>query len=74
MEPYSSIYVSADMTISERIKHRQLVEELKSRRARGETNIFIRGNNIIAKSRTNHCSPSNTDPAISATLMESSSS
>ena len=31
MEPYSSIYVSADMTISERIKHRQLVEELKSR-------------------------------------------
>ena len=74
MEPYSSIYVSADMTISERIKHRQLVEELKSRRARGETNIFICGNSIIAKSRTNDRSPSNTDPAISATLMESSSS
>ena len=48
MEPYSSIYVSADMTKSERIMHRQLVEELKSRRARGETNIFIRGNSIIA--------------------------
>ena len=73
MEPYSSIYVSADMTKSERIMHRQLVEELKSRRARGETNIFIRGNSIIAKSRTNNRSPSNTDPTINTTPMESSS-
>ena len=49
-ESYSGIYVSADMTTSERIKHRQLVNELKARRARGEINIIIRGNSIITKS------------------------
>ena len=47
MEPYSDVYVSVDLTKSERIKHKQLVDELKSRRAKGETNIFIRSNSII---------------------------
>ena len=31
MEPYSDVYVSVGMTKSERIKHKQLVDELKSR-------------------------------------------
>ena len=71
-ELYSNIHVSVDMTKSERTKHKQLVDELKSRRARSETNIIIRGNSIITKSRTKNHSPSNTDPTTSATLMESS--
>ena len=33
MEPYSDVYVSVDMTKSEKIKHKQIADELKSRRA-----------------------------------------
>ena len=64
------------MTKSERIKHKQLVDELKSRQAKGETNIFIRSNSIITivtKSRTKTGSPSNTDSTTRVTPMESSS-
>ena len=61
MEPYSNVNVSVDMTKSERIKHKQLVDELKSRQAKGETNIFIHSNSIITKSKTKTRSPSNTD-------------
>ena len=43
-EVYSNIYVLVDMTKSERKKHKELVNELKSQRARGETNIIIHGN------------------------------
>ena len=71
-ESYSGIYVSADMTTSERTKHR-LVNELKARRARGESNIIIRGNSIITKSRINNCSLSDENPTNSETTMESSS-
>ena len=49
-KPYEDIYVSVDKTKAEQAKHKVLVEELKSRRAKGETNIVIRGNNIITKS------------------------
>ena len=73
MEPYSNVYVSVDMTKSERIKHKQLVDELKSRQAKGETNIFIRSNSIITKFRTKTRSSSNTDSATRVSLMESSS-
>ena len=62
-----------DMTTSERIKHRQLVNELKARRARGESNIIIRGNSIITKSRINNHSLSDANPTNSETTMESSS-
>ena len=41
MEPYSDVYVSVEVTKSERIKHKWLIDELKSRRAKGEANIFI---------------------------------
>ena len=73
MEPYSDVYVSLDVTKSERIKHKQLVDELKSRQAKGETNIFIRSNSIITKSRTKTRSPSNTDSTTRVIPMESSS-
>ena len=61
------------MTKSERIKHKQLVDELKSRRAKGEKNIFIRSNSIITKSRTKTHSPSNADSATKVNPTESSS-
>ena len=76
MEPYNNVYVSVYMTKSERIKHKQLVDELKSRRAKGETNIFIHSNSIITiitKPRTKTHSPSNTDSTTKVTPMESSS-
>ena len=41
------------MTKSERIKHKQLIDEFESQRARGETNIIICGNSII----TSYVSP-----------------
>ena len=69
----ANIYVSVDMTKSERTKHKQLVDELKSRRARGETNIIIRGNSIITKPRTKNHLPGNTEPTTSVTSMETSS-
>ena len=48
-KPYEDIYVSIDKTKAEQAKHKLLVEELKSRRANGETNIVIRGDSIIIK-------------------------
>ena len=41
MEPYSNVYVSVDMTKSERIKHKQLVDELKSRRAINTAPVYL---------------------------------
>ena len=73
MEPYSGAYVSVDIIKSERIKHKQLVDELKSRQAKDETNIFICSNSIITKSRTKTRSPSNTASATRVTPMKSSS-
>ena len=35
------------MTKAEQARHKLLVEELKTRRTSGETNIVIRGNSII---------------------------
>ena len=58
MESYNDVYVSVDMTKSERIKHKQLVDELKSRQAKGETNILFV---VITKSWTKAHSTSNTD-------------
>ena len=40
------------MTKAEQARHKLLVEQLKSRRARGETDIIIRGDNIIIRSRS----------------------
>ena len=40
--PYEDIYISTGKTKAEQAKHKLLVEELKARRAKGETNIIIR--------------------------------
>ena len=45
--PYENILLSADMTKAEQAGHKLLVEKLKSRRARGETDIIIRGDSIV---------------------------
>ena len=47
--PYEDIYVSVDRTKAEQAKHKLLVDELKTRRANGETNIIIQGENIITR-------------------------
>lgn len=49
ISPYEEIYISTDKTKAEQAKHKLLVEELKARRAKGEANIIIRGDSIIAK-------------------------
>lgn len=46
---YEDIYMSTDKTKAEQAKHKLLVEELKARRAKGETNIIIHGDSIITK-------------------------
>ena len=40
------------MTKAERIKHRQLVNELKSRQARGESNVIVHNGRIIKTNRS----------------------
>ena len=37
------------MTQSERVKHKALVQELKSRRAKGERDLMIRNGSIIVR-------------------------
>jgi len=46
---YKSVYLSPDRTKFERLKYKKLVEELKERRSKGETNLIIRNNTIIAR-------------------------
>ena len=41
--PYENIFMPADMTKAEQARHKVLVEQLESRRATGETDIFIWG-------------------------------
>ena len=39
------------MTKAEQARHKLLVEQLKSRRARGETDIIIREDSIVTRSK-----------------------
>ena len=48
-DSYKSVYLSPDRTKFERLKYKKLVEELKERRSKGETNLIIRNNAIIAR-------------------------
>ena len=50
--PYENIFVSADITKAEQARHKLLVEQVKSRRARGETDIIIRGDSIVTRSKS----------------------
>ena len=49
--PYENIFVSADITEAEQARHKLLVEQLKSQRARGETDI-IRGDSIVTRAKS----------------------
>ena len=48
-EEYKNVYISADMTKYQRAKHKQLVEELKRRKAANEPNLTIRNGVIVTK-------------------------
>ena len=46
--PYEDVFVCADRTNTEQARHRLLVEQLKSQRVRGETDI-IQGDSIVTR-------------------------
>ena len=48
---YENIFVSADMTKAEQARHKLLVEQLKSSRARGKIDIIIQGDSIVTRSK-----------------------
>jgi len=48
-EAYKNVYISADTTKHQRAKHKQLVEELKRRKAANEPNLTIRNGVIVTK-------------------------
>ena len=47
-DQYNEVYIVADKTKYEREKHKKLVNELKSRRSKGEKNLIIQNGNIVA--------------------------
>ena len=50
--PYEDIFMSTDRTKAEQARHKLLVEQLKSQRARGETDIIIQGDSIVTRSKS----------------------
>ena len=50
--PYEDVFVCADMTKAEQARHRLLVEQLKSQRARGKTDTIIQGDSIVTRSKS----------------------
>ena len=71
-DAYKTVYFSPDRTKFEHLKYKKLVEELKQRKAKGETNLIIRNNAIVyrnARTQTNPSStaPSNVQPMVPAT-------
>ena len=70
--PYEDIYISTDKTKVEQAKHKLLVEELKARRAKGETNIIIRGDSIVTKTNPPKQSHTSTATKEAPKPMESS--
>ena len=68
-DKYKEIYIAPDKTKFERAKHKKLVEELKQRRARGESNLIIRNGNIVSKRSRSH-STTNTDQPGSNTVQD----
>jgi len=47
-DQYKRVYIVADKTKFERKKHKKLVDELKQKRADGETNLIIRNGSILS--------------------------
>ena len=50
--PYEDVFVCADRTKAEQARHRLLVEQLKSQRARGKTDTIIQGDSIVTRSKS----------------------
>ena len=48
-DKYENIYIAPDKTKFERVKHKRLVDELKQRWAKGETDLVIPNGSIIKK-------------------------
>ena len=48
-EQHKGVFISHDMTQSEHVKHKALVQELHSGKAKGERNLMIRNGNIIVR-------------------------
>ena len=46
-EQYKSIFIAPDRTKLERIKHKKAVDELRQRRAKGETGLIIRNDVVL---------------------------
>ena len=49
---WRSIFVSTDTTKTKQAKHKFLVEQLKSQRARGESDVIIHGDSIASRSKS----------------------
>ena len=61
-EQFNKVFVVPDRTKLERLKHKKAVEELKQRRAKGETGLLIRnGVVILRQSRSSAPTSSSTD-------------
>jgi len=68
-EAYKAVYFSPYRTKFERVKYKKLVDELKRRKANGETNLIIR-NNAIVNRRTrvqSRTAPPNNQPMLPTT-------
>ena len=61
-DQYNGIYIAPDRTKLERVKHKKVVEELKQRRAKGETGLIIRNGTVTKKQP--HRSNSTQDPDV----------
>lgn len=52
LRQHDVLYFSPERTKFERLKYKKLVEELKQRKANGETNLIIRNNAIVNRRKT----------------------
>ena len=64
------LYIGPDLTRKERFANKDLREELKARRARGEENIFIRRNEIVTSPLLRVASPLLAAPQAAAPVAE----
>ena len=71
-DQYNRIYFAPDRTQLERVKHKKVVEELKQRRAKGETGLIIRNGTVTNKQ--SHCSNSTQSPDAQTTESTTQSS
>jgi len=64
-----TVYFSPDRTKFERLKYKNLVEELKQRKAKGETNLIIRNNTIVnRRTRASSITTTSDQPMMPSTI------